>query len=357
VNYYEELGLAENASADEIHRAYRNLARLLHPDQQSDESVRRLAEVQMKRLNRIHDTLGDPVERRKYDLSLRDGGGGTAPFLSPLAVSQALPCPRRRRGPAAGNAIRALTALIVSAAMCAYLNIQVFSPPQPVPVGRKTSSILEARALPPTGKTADLVPRRRVAPVSPQLTALRQDREFARFEQDPALEQLSSHESETQAQTSAENIPPPPEPPTDVSLSGASPRVPLSLPSGVVAGRLAGTWIYVPLPVAAASEALYPPEYVEVVIAEHNGSIRGRYRARYLVTDRAIPSEVRFQFEGEADRDAANLKWAGAGGARGEVRLRLVGDHSLEVNWSALELGSQMGLVSGTAVLTRRRDQ
>ncbi|MEN6607640.1 MAG: J domain-containing protein, partial [Bryobacteraceae bacterium] len=71
MTYYEELGLAQNATVEEIHQAYRNLARLLHPDQQTDETLRHLAESQMKRINLIHEVLTNPAMRREYDVSLR----------------------------------------------------------------------------------------------------------------------------------------------------------------------------------------------------------------------------------------------------------------------------------------------
>jgi curved DNA-binding protein CbpA len=79
VNYYEELGVARSASVDEIRRAYRNVARLLHPDRQADETLRRLAGFQMTRLNAVLQTLTDPASRREYDQGLRQqsSGGGT----------------------------------------------------------------------------------------------------------------------------------------------------------------------------------------------------------------------------------------------------------------------------------------
>jgi curved DNA-binding protein CbpA len=57
MNYYRELGFPKTASAEEVRRAYRSLARLLHPEQQSDETLRRLAGIQLARLN---DILADP---------------------------------------------------------------------------------------------------------------------------------------------------------------------------------------------------------------------------------------------------------------------------------------------------------
>jgi len=71
MTYYEELGVTPGASAEEIRHSYRTLARLVHPDRFQDESVKRLAELQMRRLNQILSTLTDPEERRRYDLSLR----------------------------------------------------------------------------------------------------------------------------------------------------------------------------------------------------------------------------------------------------------------------------------------------
>jgi len=70
MDYYEELGLSRTTSLDEIRHAYRQFARLIHPDQQPDEHLRRLAEIQMKRLNQILEVLTDAVQRREYDRSL-----------------------------------------------------------------------------------------------------------------------------------------------------------------------------------------------------------------------------------------------------------------------------------------------
>ena len=72
MTHYDEFGLTPTASPEEIHRAHRSLARLLHPDPIQDEELRRLAENQLKRLNHVYSVLIDPVRRRTYDLQLNN---------------------------------------------------------------------------------------------------------------------------------------------------------------------------------------------------------------------------------------------------------------------------------------------
>ena len=62
-DYYAELGVEQGASQADLRRAYRNRARLLHPDLNSDE---RAAEA-MRRLNEAWRVLGDPRSRWRYD--------------------------------------------------------------------------------------------------------------------------------------------------------------------------------------------------------------------------------------------------------------------------------------------------
>ena len=117
----------------------------------------------------------------------------------------------------------------------------------------------------------------------------------------------------------------------------------------------AGTWFYAQ-PKDEPPSALYLPEYIEAVIVEEAGTLQGRYRARYKVADRAIPPEVRFQFRGPVDSEAPRLEWTGQDGSRGEVRLKLLLQNSLELGWTASRLGTSLGLGSGAAVLTRQKE-
>jgi molecular chaperone DnaJ len=63
-DYYKTLGLDKKASADEIKKAYRKLARRYHPDRNPDDKE---AEARFKEVSQAYDVLGDPAKRRQYD--------------------------------------------------------------------------------------------------------------------------------------------------------------------------------------------------------------------------------------------------------------------------------------------------
>jgi len=60
---YETLGVSENASADEIKKAYRKLARKYHPDINKDES----AVDKFKEINAAYEVLSDDAKKAQYD--------------------------------------------------------------------------------------------------------------------------------------------------------------------------------------------------------------------------------------------------------------------------------------------------
>ena len=69
LDYYAVLGVARNASVEQIERAYRALARKVHPDRNAGDAER--ADARMKQLNPIRETLTDPLLRAAYDDRLR----------------------------------------------------------------------------------------------------------------------------------------------------------------------------------------------------------------------------------------------------------------------------------------------
>jgi molecular chaperone DnaJ len=62
-DYYEVLGVARNASEDELKRAFRKLARQYHPDVNKSPD----AEVRFKEIGEAYEVLSDPQKRRIYD--------------------------------------------------------------------------------------------------------------------------------------------------------------------------------------------------------------------------------------------------------------------------------------------------
>lgn len=72
-DFYKVLGVAENAPADEIKRAYKKLARQHHPDRNPGD---RKAEERMKEISEANDVLGDPQKRAEYDEMRRMARGG-----------------------------------------------------------------------------------------------------------------------------------------------------------------------------------------------------------------------------------------------------------------------------------------
>ncbi|HWS58457.1 MAG TPA: DnaJ domain-containing protein, partial [Actinotalea sp.] len=110
-NYYEVLGVAQDATQDQIKKAYRKLARELHPDVATGEG----SEDRFKDVSRAYEVLSNPEKRQMYDRGVDPTapGGGNGGYGAGFgfqdifetffgaaqgASAQRGPVPRARRG-------------------------------------------------------------------------------------------------------------------------------------------------------------------------------------------------------------------------------------------------------------------
>ena len=63
-DYYEILGIAKNAEADEVKKAYRKMAMKFHPDKNPGDKS---AEEKFKEAAEAYDVISDPQKRAQYD--------------------------------------------------------------------------------------------------------------------------------------------------------------------------------------------------------------------------------------------------------------------------------------------------
>lgn len=73
---YQVLGVAQTASIDEIKKAYRSLAKRLHPDLNPGDKA---AEEKFKDVSVAYDLLGDPEKRKRFDAGEIDASGAEQP--------------------------------------------------------------------------------------------------------------------------------------------------------------------------------------------------------------------------------------------------------------------------------------
>src|SRR4026208_2515056 len=75
-DYYEVLGVQQNASPEEVKKAFRRLARQYHPDVNREAG----ADVMFKEINEANEVLSDPDKRAMYDRFGHGGLGGQSGY-------------------------------------------------------------------------------------------------------------------------------------------------------------------------------------------------------------------------------------------------------------------------------------
>lgn len=346
ITYYEELGVENTASADEIRDAFRVLVRLLHPDQQTDPQLKEMAERQMRKLNRIHAVLSDVARRRAYDEALRTSRN------APIIVFSGSDGNLKKLLAAFGTAgaIIAGTLFLIWFAVTGNNNTEVR--------GQEARAVSAAKA----SDSGD-------GDAGEQITRLREQLRTVETERDSALQQMSrlaGRPSDEVANDKTASRVRGSAAPEESLATTATEMSELEAPSstaaalmnpGVRTAQFAGLWVYSKTSGSAVSpggKSQYPPEFIEVTMTEVNGALRGQYRSRYQVLDHAISPDVNFDFTGKPVGSSLSCAWRGPGGARGRLTVRLLPASTVEIAWNATELGSQQWLINGTAMLVRK---
>ncbi len=339
ITYYEELGLDNTASADEIRDAFRALARLLHPDGQTDPQLKEVAERQMRKLNRIYSVLSDPTRRTGYDDSLLTSHN--APIIVFSGSDGNLKKLLTRLGAAA--------AIVVGVFLLIWFAIDSNNSAEVRGQDSRNATNTKSSDNNNDGDSGDQVARLRA-----QVRTLETER-------NSALAQLARLSGKT-PDTSADSTIPKENAPVENSAESAAPAKapaakasPAPEQSITPATQFVGVWVYSKSGTASpGGKSQYPPEFIELTVTEQKGVLHGMYHSRYQVLDHAISPDVDFVFSGAPGGSSLTSAWQGTGGAKGHVMMKILPGGSLDVTWNATELGSQQWLVSGTSTLARK---
>jgi hypothetical protein len=392
MDYYEELGIAPNASEEEIRRAYRRMTKLLHPDQQTDEGVKQLAEVQMRRLNSIVDALLDPERRREYDEHLREG----LPFYPTVRSSGANP---RRRRPSWPWWIASTAAAIVLTVVVVWFWANNLGSsfgnhaPTYIPADSREApaSAAEATPAPPAPvQTAKPEPRTIVPEPSPSKTIAQvpppakdessQTKVVIEDRRNSSVHKtlvLPPTQIPAPVQRASINLPPPPRlsipvtshmdtaPLPVATLPAVPPKPPAEAPSSTKTvsysapakapppDPLEGEWVYAPTQPEKKKAGFYPPEYIELKLFRNDGRLHGQYRARYHVTNKPVSPNVEFVLS--PDAEDRKFVWQGPDGARGTFSIVSAADPNvIRIEWRTTVFPHQAALTAGTATLVKR---
>ena len=346
MTYYEELGLSARATEAEVRRSYKRLTLLLHPDQHRDPEIRALAEVQMKRLNEIVGILADAEQRRIYDKQLLEA----ALNVRQISPKVSLVWLRFNRGwilVSIAFLLFLVTALLIPKFDSARPVARAESHPQPTPA--------KLTAEPPVSDPTIQSPetsRSRIRGAGPGSPPPRRPSTgalapTARLEKPEPEEKPADGARPLQLTAPAPALPAP-------SQSFASPASPVaSKTTPETSTTLAGKWVFTPDPMDLQDPNSFPAEYVELSILVSDGRLRGSYRSRYKLSNRALSPYANFTFDGPAS--GTSFVWRGDADAKGQITLQLQSRDTLQVSWFATKMGSELSLGSGRATVYRFR--
>ena len=357
MNFYEEFGVRNDASVEEIRQAYKTLARVLHPDSQMDEKLRAAAACQMKRLHEILDIFLDPRKRRAYDESLAAAAYPNAAlhWAPPEAAEPSVrPLDKFEF---AQSALRhwswILMACMILGSGFWYVTARIPTLAESVPNGLPHEALpngtgpvlrpVEQTAKHETGDSAAVETRLSSvaeAALPKELGAAKPESPGLPNVPVPIPGALSGPAPTSAYSARAPEVPEPEDAPSVPSIHGSS---------------FAGEWFYVPA-IEKPDPHLYPPVDIEFQLTEKDGILDGQYRGKYKVSDTAVSQDVLFQVQGKSPAGAsAALVWTSSDGANGEIDLVLRQPNLMRVTWWTTKLGRRPGLSSGAATLFRQQ--
>jgi curved DNA-binding protein CbpA len=328
ITFYEELGVEPTATAEQIRETYRSLVRLLHPDQQTDAQLKSIAEAQMRKLNRIHAVLADPERRAQYNALLQGANAPPSLVMSEEAAMKLRKWTRRGALLLAGGAIVGGVLWTTGGAVRDL---------QEDPAGAREKQV-SARS---TGSTA--------TDQADEITQLRAEVRSLETERNRALEELARLRGSASPRRDAATL-------TDLpSADNPANKLPTLAETAPPRSTFGGTWYWTrSMQPSSDLRGSYQPEFIEATLTEVNGVIKGTYRARYRVQDAGVNPDVSFEFAATLAGPILICPWTGPGGARGEVMVRQTSRDSLQLDWTAHELGVRQRVSTGSAVLARK---
>jgi DnaJ-like protein len=342
MNYYEELGIAGNATTAEVREAYKLAARLLHPDMQQDRRLKDLAECQMRRLSGVLAMLVNPRERARYDAGLANEA---RPEQFPLPAAEGgskfwQTAARHWFWVLLGSMIVGMGVWYglargtdVPPRIAAERNARAATGPL---ADRPEPALVKSRRV----KTAETTRRRGARPAAPLGNTAGEPPE-------PIVRTTAVTPAPRAEVPAVEQTPAPVKrdpPPADAAPSGDAPR-------------FAGQWLYAADAAGEDPVGTYPAKYVEFRLHEDRGNLAGDYRAVHTRVDKAISSEVVFHVRGELPPgETGMLDWESNAGAKGELELTLQAPNRLLVKWWTTQFGRLEVLSSGMAVLMRLKN-
>jgi hypothetical protein len=357
MNYYDELGIGRDASVEEIRQAYKQLARLLHPDVHSDANLKALAECQMRRLGEIAAILVDPQKRRQYDNSLLRADALTVPVkhleppIETAGIHNWIGTTELRQ-----FAVRYWFWVLMAMAVAGFgIWTAVDRAPDPRVATLTDTSPRSDRPADPgqsqsvqETRTRRNLKRRPDASVTPQTDAGSPTVQPLSVPMEAPVPIAGPYANETLPL----NSPAPGVPHEQQDVFRTSEVQP---PPAAKESVFAGRWLYSPEAGDPTDTTQYAAQYVELVLVEQGGTLTGDYRARYEIPDQPVSPEVVFHADGEAAVNSAALLWTSPGGAKGKAELKLEKPGLMRLRWWTTEFGTQATLASGMAVLVRQR--